>query len=258
MTIPTNTCPIYMYDGSEYCNAFMQTTCSNVTTVFNSNKKLIPSDYKNYAPECACYAPVTAEFLKIPENIPPKCYKDSCLINSQSYIDPVSRSNGTCDNTICTNILSTGNITNIENMNPVLKNNCGNLLSKQISPISSTVSTTSKSPINIGDKKIDVVSSTEFKIGMTVQIGSGSNIDIGKITGFGSIIIDTPTKYYHPANTVIKGFDNTANISTSDNSMMYLSIICAVVILIIIIFYFLNKSPQNLESGSTSLNNNRY
>jgi len=258
ITIPANTCPTFMYDGSEYCNAFMQATCNNVTTVFNSNKKLIPSDYKDYAPECACYAPISAELSKLSENIPPKCYKDGCLVDSQSYIDPISRSKGTCDATICTSILSTGNITNIENMNPVLKNNCGNLLSKQISSSISklpTVSTTTKLPINIGDKKIDVVSSKEFKIGMTVQIGSGNNIDTGKVTGFGSIIIDTPTKYYHPPNTVIKGFDNTTNSkvsSNSDNSMMYISIICAVIILIIIIFYFLNQSPQNLESVSTT------
>jgi hypothetical protein len=85
---------------------------------------------------------------------------------------------------------------------------------------------------------------------MTVQIGSGSNIDTGKVIGFGSIIIDTPTKYYHPANTVIKGIDNKTdttktNTSNSYNSMMYLSMICIVVILIII-FYFLNQSPQKL------------
>jgi hypothetical protein len=114
MTIPANNCPIYMYDGSEYCNAFMQATCSNITTVFNDNKKLTLSDYKNYAP-------VTAEFSKIPENIPPKCYKDGCLVNSQSYIDLISRLKGTCDSTIYTSILSTGNITNNENMDSVLK-----------------------------------------------------------------------------------------------------------------------------------------
>ncbi len=77
-----------------------------------------------------------------------------------------------------------------------------------LSTQSPIVTTTSISPINIGDTRIDVASSTGFKIGMDIQIGYGSEINTGKVTGFGSIIIDRPVTYYHPINTIITGFTN--------------------------------------------------
>ena len=131
LTIPPNTCPTYMYAGSDYCNAFMQTTCNNVQTVFNKNKNLNQSDFVNYAPECACYAPNTNTiFSKVPLNIPPMCYKDGCKIGNQSYIDPVSRAQGACNNSICTNLVQLSGITagNSANINPILQNNCGSFI----------------------------------------------------------------------------------------------------------------------------------
>jgi hypothetical protein len=166
LTIPPNTCPTFMYAGSDYCNMFMQATCENVYTVFSENPNVTLTDFINYAPECACYAPSSGALANVNSsyNIPPMCYKDGCNVGSKSYIDPVSRAQGTCNSTICANIFnaiqSTGG-QGTTNNNPVLQNNCGPIPSStnnlQNSPTSMTNSTNNlqNSPTSMTKSTID-------------------------------------------------------------------------------------------------------
>ena len=147
VSIPAETCPTYMYAGSDYCNTFFQTNCENVLTVFNENKNLTSSDFINYAPECACYAPATGALANVPLNIPPMCYKAGCQVGSSSYIDPVSRAQGSCNSTICANIVQVSGVSagNNADINPVLENNCGNQIpSTSVSSSSSSTPSSSK------------------------------------------------------------------------------------------------------------------
>jgi len=153
LTIPANTCPTHMYSGSDYCNMFMQTSCENVQTVFSENKNLNSLDYVNYAPECACYSPATGALATVNSsyNIPPMCYKNGCNVGSQSYIDPVSRAQGICNNTICANIVQLTGITagNKADINPTLQNTCGSSIpaaTNQSAPVVSSPITSQSAP----------------------------------------------------------------------------------------------------------------
>jgi hypothetical protein len=66
---------------------------------------------------------------------------------------------------------------------------------------------------NPGDTRLEVGSMQGFKVGMSVEIGSGGRVDRACVTGFGSIIIDTPLKYYHPRGTPVVGYEGLQNPS---------------------------------------------
>lgn len=72
-------------------------------------------------------------------------------------------------------------------------------------------STTTIAGASIGDRKIYVASSDSFSVSMYVEIGQpgSGEIDSAKITGFGSIIIDTPLKYSHPVGTPVMAYDQS-------------------------------------------------
>ena len=174
LTIPPNTCPTYMYAGSDYCNAFMQTTCENVQAVFNKNPNVTSGDLINYAPECACYAPnKTGEFGDLGVSIQPVCYKNGCdVIGSPSYLDPVSRKEPTCSINVCQDIynaIENTSGTGITNNNISLKNDCSNIIStltnsKKTKPItnSQNLKASSSNKINSSDSYIEDISD-EFR-----------------------------------------------------------------------------------------------
>ena len=56
-----------------------------------------------------------------------------------------------------------------------------------------------------GAKKIEIENpeSQGFKIGQKIEIGTDDKKEIRMIVGFGSLILDKPLKYEHPANTEI-------------------------------------------------------
>ena len=125
ITIPAETCPNNLTPGSSDCNAFFDVYCANVIDQFNK-QGLAPSLFTTYAPECACYVPKTKEQQYYPAGTPSQCFKDGCIPNSVSYLDPGSRGQ-TCSMTVCQNIVNTAGLSagGSANINPTLQNNCG-------------------------------------------------------------------------------------------------------------------------------------
>lgn len=64
--------------------------------------------------------------------------------------------------------------------------------------------TTLSQAVRAGESAIQVASQTGCKIDMMVQIGGmGETLDVQKIVGFGSILLDAPLKYDHPMGTTV-------------------------------------------------------
>lgn len=131
MTIPANTCPANLFKGSADCDTFYNVYCENVNTVFteqfgrqvddNTNK------YPNYAPDCACYAPLAIGQESYPPGIPSACYKVDCAKDgTASYPDPTSRSQP-CNATICSSVINTAGmqVGGEANINPTVVQECG-------------------------------------------------------------------------------------------------------------------------------------
>ena len=155
ITIPPNSCPADLIPTSSECNAFFDVYCENVINVFNK-QNLPETEFIKYSPECACYAPRTLAQSPYPPGTPTKCYKEGCVSNTVSYLDPTSQGPGAvCDLTVCSNIVNLaglkagGNVT----ISPTLQNNCGSTASstntvvpsKSVKPASSNSSTSSTS-----------------------------------------------------------------------------------------------------------------
>jgi len=126
ITIPPNTCPIDLYVGSPKCNAFYDVYCTNVISYFNNNN-LSYDQLAYYAPQCACYFPITSEQKIYPPSTPAKCFKKDC--NSENYLDYSSR-NKICSLGVCNTIMQANNITSLKNPNidPIILQNCGNYI----------------------------------------------------------------------------------------------------------------------------------
>jgi len=128
IVIPAETCPANLYSTSQDCNSFYGVYCENVINQFN-NSNLPQSEFLNYSPECACYLPKTKEQQYYPAGTPSICYKDGCVQNSISYLDPSSQGQQ-CSMTVCQNIVNAAGLTSggSSNISPTLQNNCGQYL----------------------------------------------------------------------------------------------------------------------------------
>lgn len=131
LQIPAGTCPSYLYKGSPYCDTFYDVYCQNINTVFSEQfgKQLDDSTnkYPTYAPECACYAPLTVGQESYPSGIPAACYKADCAVTGKaSYPDPTSR-NQPCNATICSSVIDTANmkVEGKSTINPTVIQECG-------------------------------------------------------------------------------------------------------------------------------------
>jgi hypothetical protein len=154
LTIPADTCPVDLYNGSSKCDTFYDLYCENVSNYFKQ-EGLPNEDMFKYAPECACYAPIeeTVNYA-VPIGIPPKCYKEGCNNdNKNAYIDPISRKEQ-CNLTVCSSLVNLSGVKAGGNIsvNPVINNNCGS---------ESTVSNTTTETPTSDDKKISNTSSTQ-------------------------------------------------------------------------------------------------
>lgn len=75
-------------------------------------------------------------------------------------------------------------------------------------PGTTVVATTNTTtPAYPGDVKLEVGSSDGFKIGMLIEIGTGSHVERLKISGFGSLLLESSLKYYHPRGAPIVGYE---------------------------------------------------
>jgi hypothetical protein len=123
-------CPANLYKGSIDCDTFYNIYCANVNKVFTEQfgKQIDDSNnkYVAYAPECACYAPLTIGQESYPSGIPSACYKAGCAVSdSPSYPDPVSRTQP-CDVTICSTVFNASDIkAGSANINPTIVQECG-------------------------------------------------------------------------------------------------------------------------------------
>ena len=129
ITIPEGSCKVLTDQGyekySDQCNLFMKLYCDNMVIEYNK-LNLNEITFADYCPECACYAPRTELETNIPDGISPKCYKNDCIDNSISYLDPISQVN-TCQTTICNNIVNASDIAagGDAKFNLRLSNECG-------------------------------------------------------------------------------------------------------------------------------------
>jgi hypothetical protein len=129
--IPAGTCPANLYKGSPDCDTFYDVYCENVNTVFAENFGRQVDDktnkYPNYAPDCACYAPLAIGQESYPPGIPSACYKARCAKDgTASYPDPTSRTQP-CNATICSSVINTAGMTvgGEANINPTVVQECG-------------------------------------------------------------------------------------------------------------------------------------
>ena len=125
-TIPANSCPANLKPNSDDCNVFYATYCQNYYNYLKS-KKLSDAEILKVIPDCGCYFPKTSAQQFYPQGTPSICYKDGCVQNSISYLDPSSQGQQ-CSLTVCQNILNTtiGSSTDSSiEITPTLENNCG-------------------------------------------------------------------------------------------------------------------------------------
>ena len=131
LNIPAGGCPSNFYTGSPDCDTFYDVYCENVNKVFIEDIGEQVDDgtnqYPNYAPDCACYAPLAIGQESYPNGIPAACYKHGCALDAKaSYPDPTSR-NQPCNATICSSVINAagakagGQI----NINPTVVQECG-------------------------------------------------------------------------------------------------------------------------------------
>ena len=69
----------------------------------------------------------------------------------------------------------------------------------------SELNTTLIKPVKMGDTRLPVATQEGFKKGMKLLIGTGTNMEIRTLTGFGSLLIDKELSYNHPIGTIIVG-----------------------------------------------------
>lgn len=131
ISIPAGTCPSNLYNGSPDCDTFYGIYCENVNSVFTKNFGRQVNDatnkYPNYAPDCACYAPLAIGQESYPPGIPYACYKTDCAVSgTASYTDPTSRTQP-CNATICSSVINTAGmqIGGEANINPTVIQECG-------------------------------------------------------------------------------------------------------------------------------------
>ncbi len=125
ITIPPNTCPVDLYNGSAKCNGFYDVYCQNVVNYFNDNN-LTYDQLTKYAPQCSCYFTNTPEQSIFPRGTPSKCYKPNCSVSKKNYMDSSSR-NKVCSLNVCNTILNANQITSLgsKNINNTILENCG-------------------------------------------------------------------------------------------------------------------------------------
>ena len=129
LNIPENACPTQYYKGSEYCDTFYDIYCENVNNEFknkigeNKDSKI----YRQFAPECACYAPKTPPEQNMPSGVASVCYKEGCEKNNNAvYPDKISR-NDKCELTFCSSIVNASEVNAGKNVefSPKIQQNCG-------------------------------------------------------------------------------------------------------------------------------------
>jgi hypothetical protein len=131
LNIPASTCPANLYKGSSDCDTFYDVYCENVNKVFMEDFGRQIDDetnkYPNYAPDCACYAPLAIGQESTPAGVPSACYKADCAaIGKASYPDPTSRTQP-CDTTICSSVINTAGmkVGGAATINPTVVQECG-------------------------------------------------------------------------------------------------------------------------------------
>lgn len=210
LTIPENSCPSSLSPNSGDCNAFFGVYCENVINVFNQ-QNLPTSEFIQYAPECACFAPKTASQQFYPSGTPTICYKDGCSSGTISYLDSTSQGpNAKCDMTVCQNIVNTAGLTagGSANISPTLQNNCG----QYIPPAPSTSTSPSSS---------------------TSQSSSTST---------------SPSSSISPSSSLSNLFGNSGLSGSSDrsnNTYNYIIYVIIIIIIIGIIYYFVNRKTSH-------------
>ena len=130
--IPPNSCPTNYNKYNSNCNAFMNIYCDNMYKEFKK-LNLLENEFSKYSQECACYVPRTDGQKLYPQGAPSKCFKEKCVDNTQSYLDPSSQ-NTQCSFTMCQNIVNAADISagGDATLTPNLINNCGNAIDKKI------------------------------------------------------------------------------------------------------------------------------
>ena len=218
--IPPNSCPTNYNKYNSNCNAFMNIYCDNMYKEFKK-LNLEEKDFTKYSPECGCYAPDTKEQKMFPLGIPSKCYKNDCIDNTISYLNPNSQ-NQTCSTTICQNIVNAVDISagGAATLSSNLVNNCGPQIdaAKQKAKENENKEDDNKEDDNKQDDNKDE------KVNQDEKETDNQNSDQGNLLNK----------------------DDTNIITTEEETFSYtiiyvvVGIVCCI-ILIIIIFYFMSS-----------------
>jgi hypothetical protein len=96
-------------------------------------------------------------------------------------------------------------------------------------PKNSIFITSLKIPASKGDTKIYVKDDSKFKIGDTIQIGT-YNITIAKVTGFGSLILDTPLKFDYNADVPVEIIEDNLQKPIDYTIYIIIGIVIAIIL----------------------------
>lgn len=154
INIPDGVCGSYT-QGSPDCDQFFAIYCANVKNdyMIANGGNFDPSEFNEYAPECACYGKTLIDYASEKEtlsvgdqlklNYPPKCYMLGCNDPNSAYQDKQSRDNQcniiSCDAQILVQGSSAGRDLSVSGTN--VQQNCGGNTSGNTDNTSTTTNT---------------------------------------------------------------------------------------------------------------------
>lgn len=171
--VPENMCNSQLTPGSGYCDNFYEIYCSNIRQLYQTENdgNFNEIEFSKYKPECACYSKPKEGY----NSIPPKCYMMNCNQGvSGMYLDPLSRTSGPCNMTICNAIfqasgLSAGGSMNVNNQ---VQQNCGQYMPKQGGSTTTKTGGSTSAPVNINSETASGTGGTSG--GSTTVSGAGA------------------------------------------------------------------------------------
>jgi hypothetical protein len=249
LTIPANTCPTTLYNGSTDCNNFFQINCENIMSYMQSQNLNVQTELLNYAPECSCYIPLTSSQTGY-DNIPSVCFKSGCTSGSSAYVDPGSKNtDGTiqsCNMTVCTNIFNANNLnatgSSGVSITPTIENNCGSYLPAPTPPPTPTPSKATPTPGTTTPTPSKTTSGTTTPATPATPATPGTSNDKTPTPTPGTSNDKTPT----PTPSTNNNSTTDTSTSSSSNNTLYiiLSVICILLICSSCSSYFMKKKKK--------------
>lgn len=177
--VPENMCSSTYSPGSAYCDNFYEIYCSNMREFYETENggNFDEIEFSKYKPECACYSKPKEGY----NSIPPKCYMMNCNQGVAGlYLDPLSRTSGPCNMTICNAIfqasgLSAGGSMDVNNQ---VQQNCGQYMPKQGGSTTKKTAGSSSTPTNINSETVSGTGGTSGGTSTNTGNNASNNANI--------------------------------------------------------------------------------